>query len=364
MAQGTFDLWQQVFTFTLMSSADDRLTGTGPELAQHLAESIRSRLLDPGLRKLIGDSWELAWGPGIFQSPKSSAADNAIFLVRDTVDGVYVIAIAGTNPSSSFDIIEDLAIQHPLAWPYGGAPTGTLIAPGTRDGVNALLSLESGGLTLLSYLQNVDAASSSSSTLIFTGHSLGGALAPALALALAQQGFNPGAWQAVYVYPTAGPTAGNSAFATFFSQTFPQPAAGPQPWQVWNADLANSLDVVPQAWGEQTLASIPNLYAPSITASPEIKKAVALAEGFAREGKYTRIGTANDLTGSTVQGSGGTTQDFETEAFYQHIYAYVLLLEVEALLTLRVAGKPLFNIPNPYATSGTGPLAMPAAAMG
>jgi len=364
MAQGTFDLWQQAFTFTLMSSADDRRTGTGRELAEYLAASIRSRLRNPGLQNLIGGSWELAWGPGIFQSPKSSAADNAIFLVRDTVNGVYVIAIAGTNPSSSFDIIEDLAIQHPLAWPYGGnAPAGTQIAPGTRDGANALLSLESGGQTLLTYLQNVEATSSS--TLIFTGHSLGGALAPTLALAMAEQGFNPSAWQAVYVYPTAGPTAGNSAFAGFFSQTFPQPAAGPQQWQVWNADLANRLDVVPQAWGEQTLASITDLYAPNITASPEIKKAVAAAEIFASDDNYTRIGTAHDLTGSTVQGSGSTTQDFETEAFYQHIFAYVQLVGVEALLTLQdAAGKPLFNIPNPYAPSGTGHLAMPVAAMG
>jgi hypothetical protein len=364
MAQGTFDLWQQAFTITLMSSADDSLSGNTLELAEYLAASIRSRLRNSGLQQLIGDSWELAWGPAIFQSSGSSAADNAIFLVRDTVNGVYVIAIAGTNPASKYDIIEDLAIQHPLAWPYGGnAPAGTLIAPGTQDGVNALLSLESGGQTLLAYLQNVEAASSS--TLIFTGHSLGGALAPTLALALAQQGFNPSAWQAVYVYPTAGPTAGNSAFAAFFSQTFPQPAAGQQQWQVWNADLANSLDVVPLAWGEQTLASIIDLYAPNITASPEIKKAVAAAKGFAWNDNYTRIGTANDLTGSTVRGSGGTTQDFETEAFYQHIFAYVLLLKVEALLTLQNAlGKPLFNIPNPYAPSGTGHLPMPAAAMG
>jgi hypothetical protein len=364
MAQGTFDLWQQAFTFTLMSSADDKLAGSKLELTEYLAASIWSRLRNPGLQTLIGDSWELAWGPAIFQSSGSSAADNAIYLVRDKVDGVYVIAIAGTNPASSYDSTEDLAIQHPLAWPYGGnAPVGTMIAPGTRDGVKALLPLESGGQTLLAYLQNVDAASSS--TLIFTGHSLGGALAPTLALAMAQQGFDPGAWQAVYVYPTAGPTAGNSMFAAFFSQTFPQPAAGPQQWQAWNADLANSLDVVPLAWGEQTLASIPDLYAPNITASPEIKKAVAVAKGFAGDDNYTRIGTANDLTGSTVQGSGGTTQDFETEAFYQHIFAYVLLLEVEALLTLHdAAGKPLFNIPNPYAPSVTGHLPMPAAVMG
>jgi len=364
MAQGTFDLWQQAFTFTLMSSADDSLSGTKLELAEYLAASIWSRLCNPGLQQLIGDSWELAWGPGIFQSSGSSAADNAIYLVRDKVNSVYVIAIAGTNPASKYDITEDLAIEYPLAWPYGGnAPAGTLIAPGTQDGVNALLSLESGGLTLLAYLQNVDAASSS--TLIFTGHSLGGALAPTLALALAQQGFDPSAWQAVYVYPTAGPTAGNSAFATFFSQIFPQPAAGPQQWQVWNADLANSLDVVPQAWGENTLASIPDLYAPNITASREITYAVTKAEKFAQGTNYTRIGTANDLTGSTVQGSGVTTQDFETEVFYQHIFAYVLLLEVEPLLTLQDAvGKPLFNIPNPYASPGTGHLPMPAAARG
>lgn len=268
-------------------------------LANALKTSIQSRLANPGLQNLIGSSWELAWGPCVFQRPLSLYADNAMFVAHDTANDIYVVAIAATNIDSLYDIeTEDLNVT-PVSWPYGGsAPGGTQIATGTSDGVNALLDMQSQGQTLLSYLQT--RADASSSTLIFAGHSLGGALSPTLALALTDQGLNLSDWKSVYVYPTAGPTPGNATFAAYFSQTFPQSATGSQPWQVWNADLANSLDIVPRAWNAQTLATIPDLYAPSVTASPDFANAVAKKVQQVRPYGYTRIGTANDLTGSST----------------------------------------------------------------
>jgi hypothetical protein len=200
-----------------------------------------------------------------------------------------------------------------------------------------LLAMQSQGQTLLSYLQA--RADASTSTLIFTGHSLGGALSPTLALALKEQGLNLKDWKAVYVYPTAGPTAGNATFATYFSQTFPQSATGSQPWQVWNADLANSLDIVPRAWNAQTLATIPNLYAPKVTTLPFFHVLVGLKVMQAQDLGYTRFGTASDFTGSSVLGSG---EIFKKEALYQHIYAYLGLMGVEAL-------QPILKTLNPFA---------------
>lgn len=351
MTQETFDLWQQTFTLSMMANDVKGQTGNPADLANNLSSAIQDRLKNPGLKNLIGSSWKIAWGPCIYQAPGSSCADNAMYVAHDTVNNVYVVAIAATNYSSTYDIYtEDIDVT-PVAWPYGGsAPSGTMIAMGTNDGVTALLTLQSQGQALLSYLQGVTDASSS--TLIFTGHSLGGALAPTLALALTELGLKLSDWKAVYAYPTAGPTAGNAAFAAYFSQIFPQSAMGSEPWQVWNADLASSLDLVPCAWNEQTLSSIPNLYAPNITASLKVIEDVAAAKIRALDCGYTRVGTANVLTGSSVQGSGDTLEDFENEALYQHGYAYFNLLKIQALLALTDGSEPLFSPPNPYASTG------------
>ncbi|HKI00848.1 MAG TPA: hypothetical protein VKK31_02595 [Thermoanaerobaculia bacterium] len=356
MAQGTFDLWQQTFTLSMMANEEQGQTGNPTDLADNLSSSIQGRLGNSGLQNLIGSSWEIAWGPCVSQAPDSTHADNAMYVAHDTVNDIYVVAIAGTNYASTYDIhTEDFDVT-PIPWPYdSSAPSGTKIATGTNDGVTALLGMQSQGQTLLSYLQS--RTDTSVSTLIFTGHSLGGALSPTLALALTELGLELSDWKTVCVYPTAGPTAGNAAFATYFSQTFPQSATGSEPWQVWNADLANSLDVVPSAWNEQTLSSIPKLYAPNITASLKVEGSVDAARLLALNGGYTRIGTANDLTGSSVQGSGDTLEVFENEALYQHIYAYFQLLGIQALLALTDgSGQPLFNPPKPSASTGTQPV--------
>jgi hypothetical protein len=54
---------------------------------------------------------------------------------------------------------------------------------------------------------------------------------------------------------------------------------------------------------------------------------------------YTRIGTASDFTGSSVLGSG---EIFDQEALYQHVYAYLGLMGVEAL-------QPILQTRNPFA---------------
>lgn len=357
MAQGTFDLWQQTFTLSMMANGlEGQVDLPTKNYASILSAMIQSKLGNPGLQGLIGSSWEIAWGPCVSQATDSIFADNAMYVAHDMVNDIYVVAVAATNVASPYDILaEDLDVK-PIPWPYGGsAPSGTQIATGTNDGVTALLAMQSQGQSLVKYLQS--RTDTSVSTLIFTGHSLGGALSPTLALTLATQGLGLSDWKNVYIYPTAGPTAGNAAFAAYFSQTFPQSATGSEPWQVWNADLANSLDVVPCAWNEQTLSSIPDLYTPNITASSDVEDIVAATRLAALNCGYIRIGTANDLTGSSVQGSGNTLADFQKETLYQHGYAYFQLLGIQALLALRDgSGQPLFHPANPYAPTGTQPV--------
>jgi hypothetical protein len=358
MAQGTFDLWQQTFVLSNMANADYGFEVSIKEsLTEHLKSSIQNRLANAGLRNLIGASWELAWGPCVFRQPLSAFADNAMYVAHDKVNNIYVVAVAATNIRSIYDIlIEDLHIK-PVAWPYGGSvPEGTEIATGTRDGVDKLLAMKSHGQALLPYLQGV--AGKPDSTLIFAGHSLGGALSPTLAMALTEKGLNLADWKAVHVYPTAGPTPGNATFSAYFSQKFPQSATGSQPWQVWNADVANSLDIVPRAWNSQTLATIPTLYAPNVTVSSEFATLVATKVKNIQHYHFTRIGTAKDLTSSSVQGSGDV---FAKEAQYQHVYAYFQLLGIQALLELTDAkGDLLFPVVNPFAPAPQQPAAATA----
>ncbi|MEI9928175.1 MAG: hypothetical protein WDN44_11360 [Sphingomonas sp.] len=79
------------------------------------------------------------------------------------------------------------------------------------------------GVTLKAYL---DSVADPAETLIFTGHSLGGALAPTLALLLypappASPTANVARWANIFILPTAGPTPGTQAIADLFAAAYP-----------------------------------------------------------------------------------------------------------------------------------------------
>jgi len=323
MGHGTFDVWQQTFTLSMLVSSDE----IGPALR------------GGGLRDLIGSGWELAWGPRTFAAPGADASRGSLCVAHDPRRRLYVVVVAASNVNTLLALDDASEDVRPVAWPYGGtACPGARIAAVVRDGVDTLLSLESRGKTLQAFLASRSDAAAS--TLVWTGHGLGGALASTLALVLEGQGVGPSSFRAVHVYPTGAPAAGNSIFAASFAWAFPRTATGPRPWQVWNVDLANRLDIVPRAWNAQSLATIPDLYQPAVKSSFAFHLAAGgkvlqvLAFG------YTRIG-ATDLPGSAVQGAG---DKFAQEARYQHRDAYFALLRARALLALPgTTGEPLFQ---------------------
>lgn len=228
--------------------------------------------------------WQTAWGPAVFRAKFNPGATNAIFVAYSAGLMTYVVAIAGTNPLGANALLfQDLDVlpKNMKAWPptqtsdtppqlsWTSAPnpasTQPALAEGTSEGLERLFELEAVSstspktpVTLQAFLKGVE---DPEATLIFTGHSLGGALSPMLALLLyPQPSVKPSPWQNVYILPTAGPTPGNQGLADIFKQAYP-----PQPISVytpggkiggfaqftfWNKNYANVHDVVPRAWNE------------------------------------------------------------------------------------------------------------------
>ena len=221
----------------------------------------------------------------------------------------YVVAIAGTNPFSLYDwLIEDLDVQTPVNWssqyrenipPSQGLDPK--ISQGTSKGMDILLNnsqMVSRGLGLLDFL-NETVHNNEDIKIIFTGHSLGGALSPAIALAALNE---LSTWARkkdqeckISVYPSAGPTLGNKDFSTYYDNHL-----GACTTRIWN-----EIDIVPHAWEEKMLDEIDDIYMPNISSGAIVPLMVKMAKMLADNNNYTHIN--NDAPGL----DGQVTCDFE-----------------------------------------------------
>jgi hypothetical protein len=351
----TFDLWQQAYTLAQQSGSVSAQQGTPDALASALAGLLNE--FYPRAETAIG-TWSTVWGPVVFESEPGSTsyADNVMYVAANADKSVYLVGIAGTSPNSKYDIDqEDLAVQDTVAWnaafpglqPYS-QPSGLnpYLSVGTALGVNNLLgmvdTLQGTNQTLLAFLQSLPSSTiGKKSTLIFAGHSLAGALSPPLALGF----FNPNggklslsSWENVYVYPTAGPTPGNADFGAYLSSVFPPTAPGSKPYQVWNSNIMNTIDVVPHAWEISMLDMITTLYPTSWKTTPfKLTVAVSYAKSLSQAGGKTAAGPYMQFESQPLPGTfqGDTSvanfDQFAAQALYQHTTAYDVLLGVTEL---------------------------------
>ena len=196
---GTFDLWQQAFCLASMAGAAGDQRGDPTTLANALTTILDEFYAEPATQDALG-TWSTVWGPAIYESKPSddSYPDNSIY-VAATNDGsasTYVVGIAGTNPLSIYDWLqEDLDVERTATWvsafpslqPYG-LPSGLhgtpFVSAATALGINDLLGLTvipglpGAGQSLLTFLSSLPASTTGQATLIFCGHSLAGALSP------------------------------------------------------------------------------------------------------------------------------------------------------------------------------------------
>jgi hypothetical protein len=170
----------------------------------------------------------------------------------------------------------------------------------------------------------------------FTGHSLGGLLAPAMALWLldcveSRSRKDLAAKLRLDVYGYAAPTAGNRAFADYLSSRLPG-----------NRRYANDLDIATLAWEEEAMRRMARLYEPGIKTLAITKSLIALCAKLCEGKSYAqpgeRIAVPADLTPNK-------RRRFLVEAAYQHCMPYLDMLppdRKEAIL--RDVVRPLADL--------------------
>jgi len=317
---------------------------------------ITAVLKDSTIQSYIGE-WDLLWGPYVYTNDTTGpdfVADNTMMMLYNSVENAIVIAVAGTNVVSNYGWVdEDFDVATTVQWSTivgGGAiDANAYVSAGTANGLNILLNLpgpNNTGTGLIDYLTNYLNTNTFADglQLIVTGHSLGGALSPTLAMYLKQtegalQSWNSaGKVKHIQAWPTAGPTPGNDVFAGLLSLDLN-----------YNS-FYNTIDIVPHAWQVNTLAEIPGIYNSNIPTLPEVTAiAVWAGDQSVKSGKiYTQALPWQPMTGKFDQTTDdkyqaeitkliAKYQQYKTEitalgdffrflgqAGYQHTTAYVL----------------------------------------
>ncbi|UTW61322.1 hypothetical protein KFE98_15055 [bacterium SCSIO 12741] len=358
------DEYQQTFFLSMLSNADGSVTdfpldpNSSKTAEEQLADALAAKKLtsiESILDQYLQD-WSLVWGPAVHVSDLdchknddktyNGFATNTVFIVQNGSD--YVVSVAGTTSGSNFDEMgEDGIVAVISDWSYGGPDelkvkisSGTAIALGFIH--NELKDPNEGSLDDFFKKLNQD------STITFTGHSLGGALSPAMALSFyGSQLSNSKNYEGpkIRTYPTAGPDIGNADYMEYLNKVLPPSEDIPvNPWMQYNCKISNSIDMVPQAWANTD--AIATLYGQNM-ATPGYVDCVLSKAIYYIKRLHGEIPYAMDL--STAKGQfQGTFLDpsefintvvkydcatdakyplelcqFLAEVLYQHVDAYI-----------------------------------------
>lgn len=272
---------------------------------------------------LTKGKYELIWGPAVFKFKDSRLDDNMMFIARRAGTKKVAVAIRGTNFASVSDwLAEDLNVTHPVPWNIPkskmDAPTNPRISRATETGLNVLKTLtpEFPGLTPKTVRQFLQEGASNGNIdeVTILGHSLAGALAPAFALWLSdtRPRWDPTASVNISVTALAGATAGNRDYSRYYDSQLGKSTNR----------IHNPYDIVPLAWDESTLMTLPGLYALSdIKADGFDRFLVQEAMDLVENTDYTQIlPNSPSLKGGVLQSPA--TMKFLQQAAWQHHCGY------------------------------------------
>jgi len=260
-----FNTSQQVYCLSSASNAVGSKKGTQADLQQAMDDALSSKL-----PQITGD-WQVSWGPRVYKPDPEECGpvENVWFAAVSEAQKLVVVAVSGTAPPSIKDWLDDLDVESVVDFgdwvknwstsssPAEGVPAPTVdaapntiknsyIAHGTSTGVYNILSNTDPKTN--TYIWQYLLGLSPDYTVIFTGHSMGGAMSPTLGLGLTTA--NMIGTKKVYIMPSAGPSPGNTNFVSACRALFPSIPRGPgvPDYGQLNTDFYNTNDIVPQAW--------------------------------------------------------------------------------------------------------------------
>lgn len=297
----------------------DKLTGPYAQVEAQLASCMTTML------ERHGTNWELVWGPAVYHFPVTELDDNMMYVVQNkTNPSEFTVVVRGTDPEAIADwLVEDFDVVDQVSWPRGsGQPK---ISKGASEGLHILQQLmpaDEPGQTLAAFLAAKAAVASPRLRVNVTGHSLGGALAPALALWLydTRSQWDPEGKADLQVYTLAGPTAGNADFAAYYNSVL-----GSSTLRMWNP-----FDIVPLAWNHESMGKIADLYEPHTRANPAERGLIDGLRFLVKDKGYAQIDpTQKSLSGAVYTGKSG--RDWAGEAAWQHHCGYECALGINVV---------------------------------
>ncbi len=328
---------REIATLAFVAYVGDSLEGSDREVERTLQSCLPREI---ARQPALSGRWTLEWGPVVYKFHGAELDDNMLYAVRNRGNPRRVVVVTrGTNPKAILDWLrEDFDVSDTVAWPYGTVPDGLKprVSRATWTGLQILQELApasilpNAGQTIKQYLRT--AVEQGVESIAVAGHSLGGALAPTLALWLEDErtDWDPTRKSALSVYALAGPTPGDADFAAYYDGRL-----GPTTQR-----FHNPYDVAPLAWNVATLRTAPNLYQPVIEASLLTELAATAAIDLVRDKDYLQI------VNHTLRIPGGILKknykkkkhkkkkhkcDFLDQAAWQHHFGYVCGMRLDLI---------------------------------
>ena len=264
---------QDMLAFAFLADLESSKEITTQKQAESgAAKRIKAFLKCDACTTSLGD-WELSQNPIIYAKlPKGATKGmmslNTTVILNSTDKKKFIIGVAGTNFISTYDwFVEDLEVSTQVPWDnniihYNTAayqPSSVtdkgVVSKSTAIALSNTWNIKNANGKTFAELLKKSLPSKGDVTISVTGHSLGGAISPALAQALFdnQDDWKPsGLNVSISTYIFAGPTAGDKEWVRHVTKSLKRVSS-----------TYNKHDIVPHAWKLNMIEEMRTLFEPN-----------------------------------------------------------------------------------------------------